>query len=56
MNDYLPCICGEEAQLEFDGGWRFHCYECGLKNRLVFSVKAARKEFRLLVAKLEDDE
>lgn len=56
--DFLPCICGEDAQLFFDGGWIFSCYECGVTSRPVFSHKAARKEFRLLVARLEgeDDE
>lgn len=56
MTATLPCICGEEAGLEFDGGWRFYCYECGTASRPVFSVQAAKKEFRLLVAKLEGDE
>ena len=56
MTGYLPCLCGEEAQLEFDGGWLFRCYECGLHSKPVFSVQAAKKEFRLLVAKMEKDE
>lgn len=55
MKDFLECICGEEASLEFEGGWAFICYECGLRSRPVFTPRAARKEFRLLLASLEDD-
>lgn len=56
MRDFLPCICGEEAELDFDGGWSFICHECGLKSKPAFSAQAARKAFRMLVAKLEADE
>ncbi len=55
MRDSLPCICGEYAELEFDGGFYFKCYECGIECRKVFSHKGARKEFRLLIARLEGD-
>lgn len=56
MTDYCECLCGEEAQLEFDGGWRFKCYECGLTSKPAFNPQAAKKAFRLLIAKLEKDE
>ncbi len=56
MRDFLPCICLEDAELDFDGGWIFKCHECGLESKPAFSPQAARKSFRLLVAKMEADE
>lgn len=56
MSEYLPCICGEYACLEFDGGFFFKCYDCDLECRKVFSARAARKEFKALVARLKRDD
>lgn len=52
----ITCFCSEEAELEFDGGWLYRCYSCGLEGRVTFSPKAAKKSFRILLAKMEDDE
>ena len=56
MKDFLPCFCGCDAELQFDGGWIFECYECGLKSCPAFTPQAARKAFRILLASLEEDE
>lgn len=56
MRDFLPCICGEDAELDFDGGWLFKCHECYLVSEAAFSPQAARKSWRILVAKMEADE
>ena len=56
MTDFIPCMCGMDASLEFDGGWRFSCYECGLTGNRCFTPQAARKDFRILMAQLEADE
>lgn len=56
MIDFIPCICEADAELDFDGGWRFVCHECGLSSKPVFTARAARKEFRLLLASLEQDD
>lgn len=56
MIDLIACACDAYAELEFDGGWIFVCHECGLRSNPVFSAKAARKEFRLLLARLEGDD